>query len=237
MRQAHPALEASVASKNRIVAIGLWLPVLAFVAGSLNFREAAQTGPQSAADAQRVEERLETLQKLEVGAAPLFVFGDVNEDGKVNAADLELMKELAAGKSPATATCPAAGDFNQDGRIDATDVDAMRKMLSAESQATLTLGYPYRLPCSFKRLLVAAHPNADEKGENSVYFLDAHFTTVNSTVVVQMGKAAVTPMADHHGYIIDTLTSTGESGTLVVKITLGKNGSGGTFTYSYHFGP
>ncbi len=226
-----------MASKNRIVAIGLWLPVLAFAAGSLNSREAAQTGPQNAADAQRLEERFSTLQKLEVGAAPLFVFGDVNEDGKVNAADLELTKELAAGKSPAAATCPAAGDFNQDGKIDATDVDAMRKMLSAGRPATLTLGFPYRLPCSFKRMLVAAHPNADAQGENSVYFLDSRFTTENSTVVVQMGKAVVAPTADHHAYIIDALSALGESGTLALKITLGKNGSGVTFTYSYHFGP
>jgi hypothetical protein len=226
-----------VASKNQIVAIGLWLPVLAFVAGSLNFHEAAQTCPQSASDAQRMEERRSTLLKLEIGATPLFMFGDVNEDGTVNAVDLELIQELAAGKSPAAATCPAAGDFNQDGKIDGTDVDAMRKMLSAGIPATLTLGFPYSLPCSFKRMLVAAHPNADTQGENSVYFLNSRFTTENSTVMVQMGKAAVAPMADHRGYIIDTLTSPGESGIVALKITLGKNGTGGTFTYSYHFGP
>jgi hypothetical protein len=227
-----------VASKNRIVAIGLWLAALAFAAASLNSHEAAQTGPQNAAGAQSLQQqRLEMLHRLEVGAAPLFIFGDVNEDGKVNATDLALIQQLAAGKSPAAATCPAAGDFNQDGKIDAADVDAMRKMLSAGTPATLTLGFPYRLPCSFKRMLVAAHPNADEKGENAVYFLDSRFTTENSTVVVQMGKAAVAPMADRHGYIIDALSSPGESGTLALKITLGKNGSGGTFTYSYHFGP
>jgi hypothetical protein len=230
-----------VASKNRIVAIGLWLPVIAVVAGSLAAGAAAQTsrqaGPQNAADAQKMEQRFEMLQQLEVGAAPLFVFGDVNEDGKVDATDLALIQQLAAGKSPAAATCPAAGDFNQDGKIDAADVAAMQKKLSAGSSAAQTLGFPYSLPCSFKNLLVAAHPNADAQGMNSVYFLDARFTTENSTVASPAGKASVAPTADKHGYIVQAQSAPGESGILTLKITLGKNGSGGTFTYNYHYGP
>lgn len=226
-----------MASKNRIVAIVLRLAAFALVAGSVHSHEAAQSGPQSAADAQKMEQGFETLQQLEVGTAPLLVFGDVNEDGKVNAADLTLMQQLAAGKSPAAATCPAAGDFNQDGKIDAADVAAMQKRLAAGSAGAQTLGFPYSLPCSFKNLLVAAHPNADGQGRNSIYFLDSRFTTENSTVVAPTGNAAVTPTADHHAYIVDALSAQGESGTMTLKITLGKNGSGGTFNYSYHFGP
>jgi hypothetical protein len=220
-----------------MVAMGLWLPVLAVVASSVCVGTAGQNGPQSAAEAQKMEQRFETLQQLEVGSAPLFVFGDVNEDGKVNAADLELTKELAAGKSPAAATCPAAGDFNQDGKIDAADVAAMQKRLSAGSAATQTLVFPYGLTCSYKHLLVAAHPNADEQGRNSISFLDARFTTDNSTIVATTGRAEVMAMADHHGYIVAALSAPGASGTVTLKITLGKNGSGGTFTYSYHYGP
>ena len=119
-----------MAIKNRIVAIGIWLPVLALVAGLRNSHEAAQSGPQSAADVQKLEARFETLQQLEIGAAPLFVFGDVNEDGKVDAADLALIQQLAAGQSPAAAICPAAADFNQNGKIDTTDVAAIEKLLS-----------------------------------------------------------------------------------------------------------
>ena len=226
-----------MASRRRIVAIGLWLPVLALVAGSLNSHEAAQTGPKSAAEAQKQEQRLEALQQLEVGAAPLFVFGDVNEDGKVDAADLALIEQLAAGQSPAAATCPAAGDFDENGKIDATDVAAMQKLLSTGGTAAYTLGYPYLLPCSFDKLLVAAHPNADKQGENSIYFLDSQFTTENSTVAASTGEAAVTPTADHHAYIVDSLAAQGESGTMTLKVTLGTKGSGGTFTYSYHYGP
>ncbi len=226
-----------MASKRRIVAIALWLPVLAFVAGSISVHEAAQSVPQSAADAEKIQQRMEALNHLEVGAAPLFVFGDVNEDGKVDAADLALIEQLAAGESPAAATCPAAGDFSQDGKIDATDVAAMQKLLSAGSATTLTLGYPYSLPCSFDNLLVAAHPNADKQGENSIYFLDSQFTTENSTVVASTGDAAITATADHRAYIVDALAAQGESGTMTLKITLGTNGSGGTFTYSYHYGP
>lgn len=226
-----------MAIKNRIVAIGIWLPVLALVAGLRNSHEAAQSGPQSAADVQKLEARFETLQQLEIGAAPLFVFGDVNEDGKVDAADLALIQQLAAGQSPAAAICPAAADFNQNGKIDTTDVAAIEKLLSQGGAAPQLLGYPYGLPCSFDKLLVAAHPNADEQGGNSVYFVDPRFTTENSTVVAPTGNAAVTPTADHHAYIVDALSAQGESGTMMLKITLGKNGSGGTFTYSYHFGP
>ena len=226
-----------MATKNRIAAIGLWLPAVALVAGTANLHEAAQSGPQNAADAEKIEQRMDALNQQEVGAAPLFVFGDVNEDGKVDAADLALMRQLAAGKTPAAAICPAAGDLNQDGKVDASDVAAMQKMISAGKVAALELGFPYRLPCSFENLPVAAHPNADGHGGNSIYFLDPRFTTENSTVEAAAGDAAVTATADHHAYIVDALAAQGESGTVTLKITLGKNGSGGTFTYSYHFGP
>jgi hypothetical protein len=86
-------------------------------------------------------------------------------------------------------------------------------------------------------MLVAAHPIADELGTNSVYILDSKFTTDNSTVAVQTGNAAVAATTDKRGFIVTAQSAPGESGTLVLKIALGKNGSGGTFTYSYHFGP
>jgi hypothetical protein len=109
-------------------------------------------------------------------------------------------------------------------------------VLAAGSATRQPLGYPYNLPCSFDNLLVAAHPNADEQGGNSVYFLDSRFTTENSTVVASTGNAAITAMADHHEYIVDVVSAPGESGTMTLKITLGTNGAGGAFTYSYHYG-
>ncbi len=109
------------------------------------------------------------LMETEVGVAPLFVIGDVNEDGVVDAADLALMEKLAAGQSPAAATCPAAADPNMDGKVDATDLEIMRRMLVNGSVAVPALNFQFKLPCGFKRLRLAARPSVNVGESDPVY--------------------------------------------------------------------
>ena len=105
--------------KNRIVAIGIWLPVWhLWPACGIPMR--LRKVPRRA---------LPTLQKLEVRlrrcsnwrSAPLrsSFLATWNEDGKVDAADLVLIQQLAAEANlPAAAICPAAADLLQNGKID-----------------------------------------------------------------------------------------------------------------------
>src|SRR5205823_7452884 len=65
------------------------------------------------------ERKMETLRNLESGVAPLFVIGDLNEDGVVNEKDFQLAQVYVERKSSAGISCLAAGDLNTDGVVDA----------------------------------------------------------------------------------------------------------------------
>jgi hypothetical protein len=180
-------------------------------------------------------EQAATLMRLEQGVAPLFVLGDVNEDGQVNAADAALIEQLAAGRSPAAATCPAAADFNLDGKIDSADIEIMRRMLERGPITIPALHFQYRLPCSFKNLALAARPAA-EGGTNLVYFLDRRFNPVNSRVEVAEGQATATPLAGGEGYMVSGSSADTKSATVTLLITLGNRASGGRYYYTYDIG-
>ena len=147
-----------------------------------------------------------------------------------------MVEKLAAGESPAEATCPAAADLNMDGRIDAANLPAMRRMMSKGRIVIPALHYQFRLPCRFKRLLVAARPEADLDGSNPIYLLDPRFTSENSKVEVVRGSATVRPMPDHRGFIVKIAGSSPRSGHILLRITLGPDGSGGRFYYTYRSG-
>ena len=182
-----------------------------------------------------VDHRMEALLQLERGVAPLLVLGDVNEDGKVDAADAALIERLAAGELPAEATCPAAADFNMDGKVDAYDVQIARQML-AEGQVRIPpLRFPFKLDCSFQRLAVAARPAAAADGTNKIYFLDSSFNTHNSKVEVAKGDASVTALPGGNGFLV--ISAVGSAPRVItVMITLGENGSGGRYYYSFSVG-
>ena len=57
-----------------------------------------------------------------------FIRGDVNRDGKVNAADLSLLKQVLLG-SERTDLCLIAGDWNEDKAIDAADAGGILDFL------------------------------------------------------------------------------------------------------------
>jgi hypothetical protein len=54
--------------------------------------------------------------------------GDVNSDGKVDAADVITLNRYISGKYNISADSYAA-DVNSDGFVDATDLDILRRML------------------------------------------------------------------------------------------------------------
>jgi hypothetical protein len=219
-----------VVSKGPVNGVRTWLLALLVLAPSPALSFQAQTGEQV------VAQRVAALMQLEEGAAPLLVLGDVNEDGQVNADDAALIEQLSAGQSPATATCQAAADLNMDGKIDATDVQVMRRMLARGPISIPALHFQYRLPCSFKRFLVAARPAVSGSETNPVYFLDPLFNTQNSKVEVVEGSANVTAMPNDRGYVVVSSRPDIHSGYITLLITLGANASGGRYYYTYPFG-
>ncbi len=65
--------------------------------------------------------------------------------------------------------------------------------------------------------------------------LDSHFNSENSKVEVAEGNATVKPMLDGRGFVVTTSGAATDSGYITLLITLGANGSGGRYYYTYHF--
>src|ERR1051326_7289641 len=75
------------------------------------------------------EKKRQALANLEVGVVPLFVLGDLNEDGVVDQQDLKLLREYVAQKNAVGISCMAAADLNEDRAVDAKDVDVLAQIL------------------------------------------------------------------------------------------------------------
>ena len=54
------------------------------------------------------EKKREAIGKLEAGVVPLYVLGDLNEDGAVDQEDLKLLRAYVAQKSTAGISCSAS---------------------------------------------------------------------------------------------------------------------------------
>jgi hypothetical protein len=174
------------------------------------------------------ESKMAAVRNAGPGLVPLFILGDVNEDGKVDQKDLALVRELAKRTLPILPTkaipCPAAGDLDQDGAISARDVAELTKWTRL-GVTTPALGYLSALPCNFTRLLIAASPGVERGGKAYIRFMDASLNSMNSTVAVEEGDAAIASAGDGRGYEV-TPGPTAKIGDLIVlKITVPKNKS------------
>ena len=73
------------------------------------------------------------LPELEEGLTPLFVLGDLNEDGIVDQKDRDLLAKIVAAPPgsppPAAATCVAAGDLDFNRVIDQRDLKRLDSWL------------------------------------------------------------------------------------------------------------
>ena len=155
------------------------------------------------------------------GLVPLFVLGDVNEDGKVDKKDLELVQGLVKrGGQPQASkaiSCPVAADLDQDGVIGPRDVASLTEWVRLKVTVP-ALSYHPALPCNFKRFFIAASPSVQRGSTALVRFLDKSLNSKNSTVTIEQGDGIV--IATDRGYDV-TARATAKVGDLIVlKITL-----------------
>ena len=137
------------------------------------------------------ERKMEALRNLEHGVAPLFVLGDLNEDGVVDEKDLRLAQAYVQRKASTGVSCLAAGDLNTDGVVDAKDVALFQQALNKGPIQAPPLAYHSSLRCDYKNFFIAALSGTRVGGSLPVYFLDQRFNPQNSSVTVQSGQATV----------------------------------------------
>jgi Dockerin type I domain len=164
------------------------------------------------------EKKMEAIKNLEAGVAPLFVIGDVNEDGVVDDKDLQLVKAYLDKRSAAGISCLAAADVNTDGVVDAKDLSLLQKALSRGAVQAAPLAYHSTLPCDYKNFFIAARSGARPGGTVPVHFLNPQFTTQNSSVTVQSGEATVVKSGD--SYIVQVSKTAGPNSLVDLAIVL-----------------
>src|SRR5438309_2758904 len=96
------------------------------------------------------EKKREAISNFEAGVVPLFVLGDLNEDGAVDQEDLKLLRAYVGHPTSAGISCLAAADLDDNGSINAHDVTVLEQILSKGAVTAPALSSPARLGCDFK---------------------------------------------------------------------------------------
>ena len=168
--------------------------------------------------------KIAALNAAGVGLLPLYVLGDVNEDGQVDGQDRDLIRRLVESggdtQPSAEISCPAAADLNGNGSIDQRDVELISDWVKKGKLVAPALASSSYLPCNFKNFLLAASAASDPGGTFVVRFLDAALNASNTAVTVAGGPVEIAAAADGRGYIA-TIRSNASPGELVtLKIAL-----------------
>jgi hypothetical protein len=176
------------------------------------------------------------LPDLEAGLTPLFVLGDLNEDGIVDEKDRDLLAKIVAAPgvpSPAAATCVAAGDLDFNQVLDQRDLKRLDSWLEGGHRLRVpALGYQPSLPCEFKHLFVAVLLDAPLGTPVPIRFLEPGVSAKNAKVRIQSGPATVRP--DGRGYLVQTTSAAKPGDEIVLLITLPKARE---YLYSYQIEP
>ena len=177
------------------------------------------------------------LPELEQGLTPLFVLGDLNEDGRVDQKDRDLLAKIVAAPAgsppPAAATCIAAGDLDFNRVIDERDLKRLEGWLDGGHPLKVpALGFQPSLPCDFKHLLVALLLDAPLGTPVPIRFLEPGVSAKNAKVSIQSGPATVRP--DGRGYLVETTSLAKPGDVVAILIRLPKNRD---YLYSYQIEP
>ena len=180
------------------------------------------------------DRKMDAIRNLEYGVAPLFVLGDLNEDGVVDDKDIQLAQKYVQTKTAAGISCLAAGDVNTDGVVDAKDLLLLQQALKRGPVEAPPLSYHSSLPCDYKNFFIAARSGARPGGTVPIHFLNPRFTIQNSSVIVQGGPATVSRAVDSFVVSVGKTAPPNSLVTLSISLADGKK-----YVYSFyvHGGP
>jgi len=178
------------------------------------------------------EKKMQAISNFEGGVVPLFVLGDLNEDGLVDQEDLKLLRAYVAHPGSAGISCLAAADLDDNGSINAHDAAVLEDILSKGAVKAPALSSHARLGCDFKHFFIAALPQGRAGSAVPIHFLDPRSNTQNSAVTIFTGPATV--VSDHGAFMVQLAKSAPAGAIITVSITLI---DGKKYLYSFRIAP
>jgi len=192
----------------------------------------AIAGAQQKKLPQDYEKKMQAISNFEAGVVPLFVLGDLNEDGVVDQEDLKLLRAYVAHPGSAGISCLAAADLDDNGSITAHDIAVLEQVLSKGAVKAPALSSHARLGCDFKHFFIAALPQGRAGGAVPIHFLDPRFNTQNSTATIFAGPATV--VSNHGAFLVQIAKSAPAGAIVTVSITLADKQK---YLYSFRVAP
>jgi hypothetical protein len=168
----------------------------------------------------------QALSSLEEGTVPLYVLGDLNQDGKVDKDDRKLLSELMAARAkglptPPKVMCVAAGDLNLDRTVDQEDLAMLDSWLAKQAQVSpAALDYEPSLPCRLTGSFVASWLDPSPGEKMPVTLIRPDLTTRNVTAVIKSGPATIQSRADGKSYDLQVTDKAKPTDLVVVLFTL-----------------
>ncbi|HEX3092492.1 MAG TPA: dockerin type I repeat-containing protein [Candidatus Angelobacter sp.] len=178
------------------------------------------------------QKKMQAISSFEAGVVPLFVLGDLNEDGAVDQEDLKLLRAYVAHPGSAGISCLAAADLDDNGSIGAHDVAVLEQILSKGAVKAPALSSHARLGCDFKHFFIAALPQGRAGGAAPIHFLDPRFNTQNSTATIFAGPATV--ISEHGAYMVQVAKSAPAGAIVTVSVAMA---DGRKYLYSFRVAP
>ena len=178
------------------------------------------------------QKKMQAISTFEAGVVPLLVLGDLNEDGSVDQEDLKLLRAYVAHPGSAAISCLAAADLDDNGSINVHDVAVLQEVLSKSPVKAPALSSHARLGCDFKHFFIAALPQGRPGSAVPIHFLDARFTTQNSTATIFAGPATI--VSGHGAFMVQVAKSAPAGAIVTASITLADKQR---YLYSFRVAP
>jgi hypothetical protein len=172
--------------------------------------------------------KLIALKALGDDLLPLFVLGDLNEDGVVDEKDVDLMRQVIDHRNsdlPPGVSCLAAADVTENGIVDEKDFELVSNWVRSGPITAPALWHQSFLPCDFKQFFIAAQTAVTAGGIINIRFLDAGLTSTNSRVTVPNGNAQIAPADGNGGYDVTVPSKAQVDDLIKVRLELPKRGA------------
>lgn len=178
------------------------------------------------------QKKMQAISNFEAGVVPLFVLGDLNEDGVVDQKDLQLLRAYVTHPGSAGISCLAAADLDDNGSITAHDIAVLEQVLAKGAVKAPALSSHARLGCDFQHFFIAALPQGRPGSAVPIHFLDPRFNTQNSTATIFAGPATI--VSEHGAFLVQVAKSAPAGAIVTVSITLADKQK---YLYSFRVAP